>query len=296
MYRPNFKGTITALVTPFKDDLSIDFEKLKKLIDFQINEGIDALVIAGTTGESATLSSKEKLALIIQAIEFADGKIPIIAGTGSNNTAETIDMTLLAKEHGADAVLLVAPYYNKPSQEGLYYHYKAIADAVDIPQIIYNVPSRSSVNISSEIQLKLAEDCPNIVATKEASGNLEQIMEIVRNAPDNFNVLSGDDATTLPVILMGGMGVISVISNYAPKMFSECVNAALNGNYDLALDMHYKLFDLMRLNFIEPNPVPAKTILSMMGYMEENFRLPLVPITVAGREKLAKAAKDLGLI
>lgn len=296
MHRPNFKGTITALVTPFKDDLSIDFERLKKLIDFQIEGGVDALVIAGTTGESATLSSKEKLALIIQSIEFADGRVPIIAGTGSNNTSETIDMTLLAKEHGADAVLLVAPYYNKPSQEGLYYHFKAIADAVDIPQIIYNVPSRSSVNISSEIQLKLAEDCPNIVATKEASGNLEQIMEIIRHAPDNFNVLSGDDATTLPVILMGGMGVISVISNYAPKMFSECINAALNGNYDLALDMHYKLFDLMRLNFIEPNPVPAKTILAMMGYLEENFRLPLVPITNSGREKLTIAAKEIGLI
>lgn len=296
MHRPNFKGTITALVTPFKEDLSIDFERLKKLIDFQIEGGVDALVIGGTTGESATLTTKEKLALIIQSVEFAEGRVPIIAGTGSNSTGETIDLTILAKEHGADAVLLVAPYYNKPSQEGLYYHYKAISEAVDIPQILYNVPSRTSVNVSAEIQLKLAEDCPNIVATKEASGNLEQIMEIIRHAPDNFNVLSGDDSTTLPIILMGGAGVISVISNYAPKMFSECVNAALEGNYDMALDIHYKLFDLMKLNFIEPNPVPAKTILSFMGYLEENFRLPLVPITVKNREILSKAAKDLGLI
>lgn len=296
MQRPNFKGTITALVTPFKDDLSINFEQLKRLINFQIEQGVDALVICGTTGESATLSTKEKLALFIQSVEFAEGRVPIIAGTGSNNTAESIDLTVLAKEHGADAVLLTTPYYNKPSQEGLYYHYKAIAEAVDIPQIVYNVPSRSSVNISAEVQLKLAEECSNIVATKEASGNLEQIMEIIRNAPDNFNVLSGDDSTALPIILMGGTGVVSVISNYAPKMFSECINSALAGNYDMALDIHYKLFDLMRLNFVEPNPVPAKTILSFMGMMEENFRLPLVPITVKNREVLQNAAKSLGLI
>jgi 4-hydroxy-tetrahydrodipicolinate synthase len=296
MVRPNFKGTITALVTPFREDFSIDFEKLKKLIEFQIEGGVDALVIGGTTGESATLSSKEKLALIIQSVEFSAGRIPIIAGTGSYNTAESIDMTVLAREHGADAVLLVAPYYNKPSQEGLYYHYKAIADAVDIPQILYNVPGRSAVNISAEVQLRLGEEFTNIVATKEASGNLEQIMEIIRNAPDNFNVLSGDDSISLPIILMGGTGVISVISNYAPKLFSECINEALNGNYDLALDLHYKLFDLMKLNFVEPNPVPAKTILSMMGMLDEVYRLPLIPITDFNREKLANAIKQLGLV
>ena len=244
MAKHKFEGTITAIVTPFKKDLNIDFEKFKKLIEFQIENGVDGIVVCGSTGESATLSAKEKISLILTAIETVNGRVKVIAGTGTNNTAESIDMTTLAKEHGADGVLIVAPYYNKPTQEGLYNHYRAIADSNDIPVIIYNVPSRAVVNIHPEIQLKLAEDCPNIVATKEASGNLEQMSEIIRNAPEKFVLLSGDDALTLPIISIGGRGVVSVISNYAPKKFSEMVNYALKGKYNDARKIHYELFEL----------------------------------------------------
>ncbi|MFW5662790.1 MAG: 4-hydroxy-tetrahydrodipicolinate synthase, partial [Bacteroidota bacterium] len=237
------RGTITAIVTPFKEDLSIDFDALKGLIDFQIDNGVDAIVVAGSTGESATLTPKEKMSLIIQAVDYSAGRVPIIAGTGSNNTQESIDLSLLAKEHGASAVLLVAPYYNKPSQEGLYNHYKAISEAVDLPQIIYNVPGRAGINIEADTQLQLAKDCDNILGTKEACGDLEQVMYIMNNAPEGFNLVSGDDALTLPIIMMGGSGVISVISNYAPRQFSDMVNAALEGNYGKAKKIHYQLLD-----------------------------------------------------
>lgn len=285
----NLQGTITALVTPFDNDLNIDFDALKKLIDFQIDNGVDGLVICGSTGESATLSAKEKLSLIIKAIEFSNGRVPIIAGTGSNNTQATIELSLLAKEHGADALLLVAPYYNKPTQEGLYQHYLAIAEAVDIPQIIYNVPGRSTVNITAENQISLAEANKNIVGTKEASGDLEQMMEIKKYAPKGFKLISGDDALTLPIISIGGEGVISVISNYMPKQFSDLVNYAVKGDFEKAKKIQYELIELMALNFVESNPVPAKAALNIMGMINENVRLPLIPIT-DGNKKLIKAA------
>lgn len=297
MAAAKIKGTITALITPFKKDLSVDFDALKKLIDFQIEGGVEGLVICGSTGESATLSSKEKLACITTAIEHNAGRVTIIAGTGSNNTQESADLTMLAKQIGADASLLVAPYYNKPTQEGLYYHYKTIADSVkDLPIIMYNVPGRSGVNINPEIQIKLAEDCKNIVATKEASGNLEQIMHIIKFAPKNFIVLSGDDALTLPVVYMGGQGVISVISNFAPRMFSDSVRFAIAGKAKQANELHYKLFDLMKLNFIESNPIPVKSALSIMGYCKEYYRLPLTPIKPENKKMLKDALKDAGLI
>lgn len=296
MAKHKFEGTITAIVTPFKKDLNIDFEKFKKLIEFQIENGVDGIVVCGSTGESATLSAKEKISLILTAIETVNGRIKVIAGTGTNNTAESIDMTTLAKEHGADGVLIVAPYYNKPTQEGLYNHYRAIADSNDIPVIIYNVPSRAVVNIHPEIQLKLAEDCPNIVATKEASGNLEQMSEIIRNAPEKFVLLSGDDALTLPIISIGGRGVVSVISNYAPKKFSEMVNYALKGKYNDARKIHYELFELMKLNFIEPNPIPVKAALSKIGLLDNYLRLPLMPITKKNSLIINKALEKVGLI
>jgi len=296
MAKYKFEGTITAIVTPFKKDLNIDFEKFKKLIEFQIENGVDGIVVCGSTGESATLSAKEKISLILTAIETANGRTKVIAGTGTNNTAESIDMTTLAKEHGADGVLIVAPYYNKPTQEGLYNHYRAIADSNDIPVIIYNVPSRAVVNIHPEIQLKLAEDCPNIVATKEASGNLEQMSEIIRNAPEKFVLLSGDDALTLPIISIGGRGVVSVISNYAPKKFSEMVNYALKGKYNEARKIHYDLFELMKLNFIEPNPIPVKAALSKIGLIDNYLRLPLMPITKKNSLIINKALEKVGLI
>jgi len=296
MAKHKFEGTITAIVTPFKKDLNIDFEKFKKLIEFQIENGVDGIVVCGSTGESATLSAKEKISLILTAIETVNGRVKVIAGTGTNNTAESIDMTTLAKEHGADGVLIVAPYYNKPTQEGLYNHYRAIANSNDIPVIIYNVPSRAVVNIHPEIQLKLAEDCPNIVATKEASGNLEQMSEIIRNAPEKFVLLSGDDALTLPIISIGGRGVVSVISNYAPKKFSEMVNYALKGKYNEARKIHYELFELMKLNFLEPNPIPVKAALSKIGLLDNYLRLPLMPITKKNSLIINKALEKVGLI
>lgn len=292
----DLRGTYTAIVTPFKKDLSIDFDKFKGLIDFQIENGIDGIVVCGSTGESATMSAKEKIALIVTAVEHAKGRTKIIAGTGSNDTAESISLSLLAKEAGADALLLVCPYYNKPTQEGLYYHYKAIAEQVDIPQILYNVPSRSGVNIQAEIQLKLAKDCKNIVATKEASGNMEQVMEIIRKKPDNFYVLSGEDSLTVPLIAMGADGVIGVTPNYAPKMFSETVSHALKGNIRTAARMHYKMFEMMQMNFIESNPIPVKAVLAMMGKLEENYRSPMYPMHPENRKKLEKAVRRLKLI
>lgn len=296
MKKQVFTGTGTALVTPFNEDGSIDFKTFDDLLGFQIKGGVESLIICGSTGESATLANKEKMSLIIQAVEYSAGKVPIIAGTGSNDTQASIDMTILAKEHGANAVLLVAPYYNKPGQEGFYRHFKAIADSVDIPCIIYNVPGRAASNINAETQLRLAEDCPNIVATKEASGDFEQIMQIIRNAPDGFSVYSGDDAITVPLISVGANGVISVISNYAPKMFSDCVRAALAGDFAKAAKLHYELFDLMKLNFIESNPAPAKAILKMMGLAGSTLRLPLLEINRDSSKKIKDALKVAGLI
>lgn len=291
-----FRGTYTAIVTPFNKDMSINFDDFKKHLDHQIDNGVSGIVVCGSTGESATLNTKEKVALITTAISHVDKRVPIIAGTGSNNTQASIDLSLVAKELGADATLLVAPYYNKPSQEGLYNHYRMIADAVDMPHIIYNVPGRSTVNILPEVQIKLAEEFENIVATKEASGDMEQIMNMVNHSPDDFSVLSGDDPITMPLIAAGVDGVVSVLSNYAPKMFSDCINAALNNDFATARELHYKLMNLMKLNFVEPNPVPAKTALQMMGMMEDNFRMPLMQITDATRETLKAEMQKVGLL
>lgn len=290
------RGTITALATPFKKDLSIDFDLFKQIIESQITAGVEGIVVCGSTGESAALNAKERISLIIQAVEHSAGRIPVIAGTGTNSTEASIDMTIVAKEHGADAVLLVAPYYNKPTQEGLYHHYAAIAESCDIPQILYNVPGRSGVNILPETQLKLAEDFSNIVATKEASGDLEQMMQIMKYAPEGFTLLCGDDALTLPAVLMGAQGIISVLSNYAPKMFGDCVRFALDGKYDEALELHYKLLDLMQLNFVETNPVPVKAAMALMGMLEENYRLPMVPIQAVNKKLIEDALKSAGLL
>jgi len=290
-----FEGTITAIVTPFKKNLTIDYDKFKKLIDFQINNGVNGIVVCGSTGEGATLSHKEKLSLIITAVEHTNGRVPIIAGTGSNNTADTIDLTTLAKEHGADAVLLVAPYYNKPTQEGLYNHFAQIATYCDIPIILYNVPSRTNVNISAPIQIKLANDFANIIATKEASGNLEQMSEIIKNAPSHFHLLSGDDSLTLPIIAIGGKGVISVISNYLPKQFSDLVNLALQNKFEEARQLHFQLLEMMNINFIEPNPIPAKAIMNKLGLIDNYLRLPLMSITKHNLKVIVNVMEKTGL-
>lgn len=296
MINSKLRGTITALVTPFNKDLSVDFDAFERLVKHQIESGVEGLVICGSTGESATLSKTEKIALIVKALEVADGKIPIIAGTGSNNTFETIDLTILAKEQGANGVLLVAPYYNKPTQEGIYHHYMAISEKVDIPIILYNVPGRSGINITAETQLRLAEECPNIIATKEASADLEQMAQIMKYAPEGFNLFSGDDALTLPIISLGGKGVVSVISNYAPADFSEMTRMALKGKWDKARELHYKLLDLMILNFSESNPTPAKAALALMGMIKDHLRLPLVPITAPNKKLIKTTLQEAGLL
>jgi 4-hydroxy-tetrahydrodipicolinate synthase len=291
-----FKGCITALVTPFKKDRSIDYEALKKLIEFQIKSKVDALVIAGTTGESPSLSSDEKKEFFGRSVEFANGRIPIIAGTGSNNTEDTVKNTKMAKEAGSDAVLIVTPYYNKPTQNGLFEHYSRIAESVNFPQIIYNVPGRTSVNITAETQLKLAEKYKNIIGTKEASGNLIQIMDIINHSPKGFNVMSGDDAITLPLISIGIKGCVSVISNYAPKEYSDMIRFALNNQIAIAQKLHYRFLELMNLDFIESSPGPVKYILSYMGYIKEIYRLPITKINNVNKQKIRTALKRAGLV
>lgn len=290
------KGAITALITPFTPEGEVDFAALEKLIDFQIEGGVDGILVLGSTGESATLTYKEKTAIIIKSVEYSAGRVPIIVGTGSNETESSAALTVFAREHGADAALIVAPYYNKPPQRGLYEHYKLIADKVDIPIVIYNVPGRTAINITAETQLKIAESCPNVVATKEASGDLEQMSEIIRNAPKDFTLLSGDDALSIPVIAIGGKGTVSVISNYAPKLFSQMINSALRNGYKKAREIHYKLFDLMKLNFVESNPIPVKCAMSLMELCEPVYRMPLVDIKEENKNLIRSALTDAGLI
>ncbi|HPD33152.1 MAG TPA: 4-hydroxy-tetrahydrodipicolinate synthase [Candidatus Kapabacteria bacterium] len=290
------QGVITAIVTPFKSDLEIDFDAFEHLIEFQIERNVDGIVVCGSTGESATLSHKERLALIIKAIQISNGRVPIIAGTGTNDTKATIELSTLAKSEGADALLLVAPYYNKPTQLGLLQHYLAISEQVDLPQIIYNVPGRTAVNITADTQIEIAKQCKNVVATKEASGNLEQAMNIIKFAPENFVLLCGDDALTLPLMSIGAKGIVSVLSNFAPTELKEMVQLALSGDFVKAREVHYQLLDLMQLNFIETNPVPVKAALGLMGLIEPYVRLPLVPIAKSNLDKISNALSVLKLL
>jgi len=291
------RGCATALVTPFTADGAIDEQRLQELVGYQITNGVKLLVPCGTTGESATMTEQEDEFVIGKTIELARGRARVIAGTGSNSTAAAIDNSKKARELGADAVLLVAPYYNKPTQQGLYAHFRAIAEAVEgLPVVIYNVPGRTSSNISAETTLRLAHDVENIVAVKEASGNLSQIMEILRGRPDGFKVLSGDDSLTFAIIALGGDGLISVASNEAPELMSRYVNAALEGNWNEARELHYRLLPLMEVNFIESSPGPVKAAMSMMGLLEENFRLPLVPIQEKSRGRVREVLVEVGLL
>lgn len=288
-----FKGSITALVTPFKDG-KVDEGALRRLIEFQIENGTDGLVPCGTTGESATLSYQEHDRVIEITIEAAGKRVPVIAGTGSNSTAETIMLTKGAKKAGASAALLITPYYNKPTQQGLYEHYKKVAEDVDIPLVLYNVPGRTSVNMLPETVSRLSE-IKNIIGIKEATGNLQQVSDVIEFSKKGFTVLSGDDFTTLPLLAIGGHGVISVTSNVVPRDMSAMVRAHFEGRKEDALALHYKLQTLHRAMFLETNPIPVKTALAIMGMMEEEFRLPLVRISEANRLKLAGALKSYGL-
>ena len=291
------RGCATALVTPFKADGTVDEPRMRALIERQISGGVRLLVPCGTTGESATMTEAEDATVIGLTVEVARGRARVIAGTGSNSTAAAIEYSQRARDLGADAMLQVAPYYNKPTQEGLYAHFRAVAQAIpDTPIMLYNVPGRTSSNIAAQTALRLAKDCENIVAIKEASGNLTQIMEILRARPANFCVLSGDDAVTLPLIALGAKGIVSVASNEIPDLMSRMTELALAGNWEEARALHYRLLPLMEINFIESSPGPVKAAMAMMGLLEENFRLPLVPIQEQSRARIREVITELGLL
>jgi 4-hydroxy-tetrahydrodipicolinate synthase len=289
-----FKGSIVAIVTPFKDG-KVDEEAYRELIEFQIENGTRAIVPCGTTGESATLDMDEHNRVINMAVNAVNKRVPVIAGTGGNSTSEAIELTEHAKKIGADATLQVTPYYNKPTQEGLYQHFKAIAKAVPLPQVLYNVPGRTSVNMLPVTVARLAE-LSEVVGIKEASGNLGQMAEIIRLAGDKIVLLSGDDNVTLPVLSIGGKGVISVVANIVPKDSADMVTAWEEGNFEKAKGLFYKLFPLCQAMFYETNPIPVKTALALMGKIQDELRLPLSPMAPANLDKLKTALKDYGLI
>jgi 4-hydroxy-tetrahydrodipicolinate synthase len=289
-----FKGSIVAIVTPFKKG-KVDEKALGDLIEWHIAEGTNAIVPCGTTGESATLDYKEHFRVIEFTIKKVKKRVPVIAGTGANATDETIMITKQAKKAGADGVLLVSPYYNKPTQEGLYRHYKAVAEAVKIPIVLYNVPGRTAVNMLPATVARLAE-IRNIVAIKEATGDMRQVSEVIRLCGDRITVLSGDDFTTLPLMALGGKGVISVSANIVPKLVSRMCALWEKGKFDEARKIHYTLEPLNAAMFIETNPIPVKTALAMMGKIREEFRLPLCEMAPQNRDKLAKVLKESRLL
>jgi 4-hydroxy-tetrahydrodipicolinate synthase len=291
------RGCATALVTPFKSDGTVDVDRLRSLIEYQITGGVRMLVPCGTTGESATMTDEEDQLVIRTTVEVARGRAKVIAGTGSNATSAAIQYSQTARDLGADAVLSVAPYYNKPTQEGLYAHFRAVAESIpDLPVVIYNVPGRTSSNIAAQTTIRLARDLENIVAVKEASGNLSLIMEILKDRPEGFRVISGDDSLTLAIIALGGDGLISVASNELPTALSRMVDLALAGDLVEARKLHYRLLPLLEANFIESSPGPVKAAMAMMGLIEENFRLPLVPVTEKSRDHLREVLTELGAI
>jgi|TARA_B110000305_G_C19417005_1_gene628557 4-hydroxy-tetrahydrodipicolinate synthase len=281
-----FKGTGVALVTPFNENGKVDYNGLQKLVEFQISNGTNYLVVQGTTGESVTLNKEEKIAVLDYIIEINAGKLPILLGVGGNNTSDVCEKIKFFSDHKIDGFLSVSPYYNKPSQKGIYEHFKCISNSSNLPIIIYNVPGRTSSNISADTTVQIAKDFNNIVGIKEASGNLEQIMTIILKKPDNFLVISGDDALTLGHILVGGDGVISVIANAFPKRFSTMVDAALNKNLDLAKEKHYELFEIIHYVFVDGNPAGIKYLLKLINICSDFVRLPLVSITEETSKKL----------
>jgi 4-hydroxy-tetrahydrodipicolinate synthase len=294
-----FFGSIPAIITPFKANGELDLPALKKFIKFQLDGGIDGIVPCGSTGEAATMNEGEYIEVIETVVKEVAGRIPVIAGAGSNDTAKAVHFSKIAKAAGADALLHVTPFYNKPTPNGLVAHFKAIAE-VGLPIVIYNVPGRTGSNVSPATIIRIAREVPLVKAVKEASGSIIQMMEIVKLAasegPKDFSVLSGDDAFTLPLIAAGGHGCISVVCNEIPKEFSDMVHLALDGDLEEARSLHYRIWDLMNVNFIESNPIPVKTALSLMGKIELGLRLPLVPLEEKNKEALIKVLKNLKLI
>ena len=291
-----FKGAITAIVTPFGENGGIDEASFRKLIDFQIKNKIDGIVPCGTTGESPTLDHEEHQKVIEIAIESANGRVPIIAGTGSNSTKEAIDMTREAADAGADASLQVCPYYNKPTQEGLFRHFSEIAKSVDVPIIIYNIPGRTGMNMETATLARLAKEHSNIAGVKEASGNVAQMMDVINELPKSFTVLCGDDNLAFPLMALGGKGVISVASNIIPKQMHDLTEFGLSGNLEKARRLHFQLLPLFKGIFIETNPIPIKAALAMKGMIKENYRLPMCVMKSDNKEKLRRILMELKLI
>lgn len=289
MRETRLKGMGVALITPFKEDGSVDYDALLRLVDYQLENGTDFLCVLGTTAETPTLTKEEKEKVKRTVIDRVDGRLPILLGVGSNSTQAVVDSVKNDDMTGVDALLVVVPYYNKPSQEGIYQHYKAVAEATDLPIVLYNVPGRTGVNMTAETTLRLANDFENIVAIKEASGNIAQMDEIIKNKPEGFDVISGDDGITFPLITLGAVGVISVLGNAFPREFSRMTQLALKGDYAKALPIHHKFAEMCNLLFVDGNPAGVKAMLSIMGMVENKLRLPLVPARQVTCDKLSAA-------
>ncbi|MBQ5981671.1 MAG: 4-hydroxy-tetrahydrodipicolinate synthase [Prevotella sp.] len=288
-----FKGLGIALITPFKSDSSVDYEALARLVEYQLDNGADFFCILATTGETPCLTKEEKDKIKQLVIDINQGKLPILMGCGGNNTAAVVEELKTSDWSGIDGVLSVCPYYNKPSQEGLYQHFKAIAQASPLPVVLYNVPGRTGINLKAETTVRLANDCENIVAIKEASGSLEQVDEIIKNKPSRFDVISGDDALTFPMIASGAAGVISVIGNALPKEFSRMIRYEFRGEYEPARKIHHRFTELYSLLFVDGNPAGVKALLHEMGMIENELRLPLVPTRITTMQKIATTLKEL---
>lgn len=295
MFRNIFKGLGIALVTPFNEDGSVDYHSLANLIEYQIQNGADFFCILATTGEAPCLTTEEKLRIKDLVVTTINGRVPILLGCGGNNTASVVDELNTIDLKGISGILSVCPFYNKPSQEGLYQHFKKIAAATTLPVVLYNVPGRTGVNLKAETTVRLAKDCENIVAIKEASGSLEQVDEIIKNKPAEFGVISGDDALTFPMIACGAVGVISVIGNALPKEFSKMIRLELNGEYEAAREIHHKFTDIFELLFVDGNPAGVKAMLHEMGFIKNVLRLPLVPTRISTLHKLSDMVKGLKL-
>jgi 4-hydroxy-tetrahydrodipicolinate synthase len=289
------KGSLVAIVTPMQEDGSLDLAAFRALIDFHITEGTDAIVVVGTTGESPTVNVEEHELLIAETVKHVAGRIPVIAGTGANSTKEAIELATFSKRAGADASLTVVPYYNKPTQEGLYQHFKSIAEAVDMPHILYNVPGRTGVDLSNDTVLRLAQ-IKNIVGIKDATGGIERGSDLLQRAPKDFAIYSGDDASALALILLGAHGTISVTANVAPKLMREMCAAALNGELAKAREINFRLLGLHRNLFVEANPIPVKWAVARMGKMKNNLRLPLTPLSAGAQPVVEAAMRQAGVI
>ncbi|MDO4780042.1 MAG: 4-hydroxy-tetrahydrodipicolinate synthase [Bacteroides sp.] len=295
MIQRKLRGMGVALITPFKQDDSVDYDALIRMTDYLVKNNADFLVVLGTTAETPTLTEEEKKEITRTVVNRVDGKIPIVLGVGGNNTAAVVSSLKNDDFTGIDAILSVVPYYNKPSQEGIYQHYKAVSEATQLPIILYNVPGRTGVNMTAETTLRIARDFSNVVAIKEASGNITQMDDIIKNKPNNFEVISGDDGITFPLITLGAVGVISVIGNAFPREFSRMTRLALQGDFANALAIHHKFTELFNLLFIDGNPAGVKSMLNAMGMIENKLRLPLVPTRITTFEAIRKVLNELNI-